>query len=127
MRLPLGRNEQAHTSLSSERPSCKRSSDSRPFLTSLLPYLVLSYFLHRGYQLRNLDADHRSLSRAALDVQIKIRPVKHAQPLAHVAQPDSLDVHMRHLLFRDAHAIVFDLNSQPPVAARRSQLDFSST
>src|SRR5260370_13329622 len=122
MMLLLGRNEQAHTSLSSERPSGKGSSDSRPFLTSLLPYLVLSYFLHRGYRLRNLDPDHRSLSRAALDVQIKIRPVKHAHPLAHVAPPDSLDIHLRHLLFRNPHPIVFDSNHPPSFPTRPSHL-----
>src|SRR5258707_396578 len=121
------------TDRSSEQPPHKRSNDSRPFLTSLPHYILTSpfhsfvstHFLHRRYQLRNLDPDYRPLARPALDVQKKIRPIQHAQPLAHVAQPDSLNVHVGHLLFRDAHTIAFNLNSQPTVAASRSQFDFS--
>src|SRR5229473_6949009 len=95
-------------------------------LTSSSRCFVLSHFLNRRHQLRNLDPDHRALTRPALDIQKKIRSVQDPQPLAHVAQPDSFNVHVRHLLFGDAYAIVFNLDAQPPVVVRRSQLDFSA-
>src|SRR3977135_309831 len=69
--------------------------------------------LHGGYQRRNVNPDHRAFSRPALDLQIEIGSIQHMQPLAHVAQPDALHVNVRHLLFGDAHAVVFNFNMQP--------------
>src|SRR5258705_9190581 len=40
-----------------------------------------------------------------------------------VAQSNSLDIYVRHLLFGNAHAIVLNLNAQPPLAIRGPQLD----
>src|SRR5882672_3297907 len=91
------------TDRSSEQPPHKRSNDSRPFLTSLPHYILTSpfhsfvstHFLHRRYQLRNLDPDYRPLPRPALDVQKKIRHIQHAQPLAHVSQFDFSPAQLR--------------------------------
>src|SRR5260370_18950620 len=94
---PAHHPRQSHASLSFERRPSKRSNDSRPSLASLSHYLlgpsfhyfVSSLFLHRRNQLRNLERDHHSLPRPALNVQMQIRPVHHAPLRAHVAQPDS--------------------------------------
>src|ERR1700694_1671639 len=123
--LPTSRHLQpVDGSLFSERPnlqSFQRFSSVPYLLTSLPPHL-----LHRRHQLRNVDPNHRAFSRPALYIQMKIRPIEHTQPLAHVAQPDPFDIHVRHLLFRDAHAIVFNLDLQPSVAVRRAQPDPSA-
>ncbi len=54
---------------------------------------------HRRHQLRHLNPDNRSLSRTAFNFQTEIRAIQHPQPLPHVAQADSLDIHMGHALF----------------------------
>ena len=51
----------------------------------------------------------------ALDFEVEIGAVKHAQALAHVAEADSLHVNVGHLLFRNADAVVFDFDVQPAV------------
>src|SRR5258708_3460137 len=86
-----------------------------------------SHFLHGRHQLRNLDADYRTLSGLAVDVQLKVCSVQHAQTLAYIAQPDAFDVDVRQLLFGDADTIVGNLDEQPSVAVRCSQLDFSAS
>src|SRR5439155_10703814 len=86
-----------------------------------------SNFLHRRDQLWNLNSNDRSLARPALDVQMKIGSVQHAQPLAHVAQPDTLDVHVRHFFFRNTDTVIFNLDAQPPISVGLSQFDFSAS
>src|SRR6266404_7483274 len=82
--------------------------------------------LHRGHQRGNVNANHRAFAWPALDLQIEIGSVEHVQPLADVAQSDAFDVHVRHLLFGNAHAVVFNFNMQPAVTRCRSQLNFSA-
>src|SRR5207247_5270967 len=83
-----------------------------------------SDFLHCRDQLWDLNSNDGSLTRPALDVQMKIGSVQHAQPFAHIAQPDAFHVDMRHFFFRDTHAVIFDFDAQTPVAVRCSQFDF---
>src|SRR5712664_3135165 len=82
--------------------------------------------LHGGHKSGYVNADHRAFAGPALDLQIEIGSVEHVQPLAHVAQSDAFDIHVRHLLFGNAHAVVFNFNMQPAVTRCRSQLNFSA-
>src|SRR5258706_4178202 len=79
--------------------------------------------LHGGDEFGDINADNRTLPCTALDFQAEIRAVQHAQPLAYIAKPNSLDIYVRHFLLRNAYAIVFNLNPQTSVAIRGAQLD----
>src|SRR5215469_14764469 len=73
----------------------------------------LSDFLKRWNQLGNINANHCAFAQPALDIELKIRSVEHAQPLPHVAQPDSFYINVRQFFFRDAHTVIFNLDAEP--------------
>lgn len=56
---------------------------------------LLSDFLQSGNQLGNIDANDGAFAQTALDIELKVGSVKHAQPLSHVTEPDAFDVHVR--------------------------------
>src|SRR5215472_18322085 len=86
----------------------------------------LSDFLKRWNQLGNINANHCAFAQPALDIELKIRSVEHAQPLPHVAQPDSFYVNVRQFFFRDAHTVIFNLDAEPAIAPNGTQFDLSA-
>src|SRR6266403_2795487 len=97
------------------------------FAFSLFQFLAFStHGLHGGHQGRDVNADQRAFAGPALDFQVEIGAVQDVQALAHVAQSDAFDVHMRHFLFGDTHAVVFNFDVQPAVTRGGPQLDVSA-
>src|SRR6266403_5783480 len=97
------------------------------FAFSLFQFLAFStHGLHGGHQGRDVNADQRAFAGPALDFQVEIGAVQDVQALAHVAQSDAFDVHMRHFLFGDTHAVVFNFDVQPAVMRGGPQLNFSA-
>ena len=67
---------------------CRWTESSNPFLADEFQdggSRLFSDFLKSGNQLGNIDANHCAFAQPAVDIELKIGPVKHAQPLPHVA------------------------------------------
>src|SRR5205085_9306796 len=92
----------------------------------MAPQLPLSNRGHRRNQFRHIDADYCPISWAALNGEMEVGAVQHAEALADVTKADAFDVHMRHLLFGDAHPVIFNLDVQAAITIGGPKLNLAA-
>src|SRR5580698_936413 len=79
-----------------------------------------------GSEFGNLDPDLRALAFLAANIHFELVAVEKPQTLVDVADPDTAAVYLEKPIRCHAHAVVVNLDRQPPVAATRADVNLTS-